>query len=64
MSTMGFFNESFPVAERTTIFTDIRNLMTPNNTLNIMEIILFQKNVENPKKSCLIVAEKEEGNQL
>ena len=29
-----------------------------------MEIILFQKNVENPKKSCLIVAEKEEGNQL
>ena len=29
----GFFNESFPVAERTTIFTDIRNLMTPNNTL-------------------------------
>ena len=35
--------------ERITSFTDIRNLMTPNNTLNIMKIMLFQENVENLK---------------
>ena len=44
-----FFNESISVTKRTTIFTDIRNLMTPNNTLNIMEITLVQRTVENPK---------------
>ena len=48
-----FFNESIPVTKRTTIFTDIRNLMTPNNTLNIMEITLVQGTVENPKNHAL-----------
>ena len=35
--------------ERITSFTDIKNLMTPSNTLNIMKIMLFQENVENLK---------------
>ena len=48
-----FFNELIPVVEKTTIFADIRNLITPNNTFNIMEIILFQGNVENLKNHVL-----------
>ena len=48
-SAIDFFNESIPVVERTTIFRDIRNLMTSHNTLKIMEIILFQRNFEYPK---------------
>ena len=56
-----FFNESIPVAERTTIFTDIRTLMTPNNTLNIMEITLLQGNDENPKNHALQWLKKKRG---
>ena len=49
------------MAERTTIFTDTRNLMTANNTLNIMEITLFQGNVENPKNHALQWLRKKRG---
>ena len=56
-----FFNESTPVVERTTIFTDIRNLMAPENTFNIMEIGLFQGNVENPKNHASQYLRKKRG---
>ena len=56
-----FFNGSIPIAEGTTVFTDIRNLMTPNDTLKIMEIISFQENVENPKNHDLQWLRKRRG---
>ena len=49
------------MVERTTIFTDNRNLMAPENTLNIMEITLFQGNVENPKNHASQYLRKKRG---
>ena len=53
MSTIDSLMNQFERQKEPPFFRDIRNLMTPNNTLNIMEITLAQGTVENPKSHAL-----------
>ena len=53
MSTIDSLMNQFERQKEPPFFRDIRNLMTPNNTLNVMEITLAQGTVEDPKNHAL-----------
>ena len=48
-----YCNETVPVAVGSTIFTDIEGLMTPGNTVLVMQPILFQGNIDRAKDHAI-----------